>query len=97
MGSVTKLLHDYGVGRKKYEAHKKNQNPSERRIQEIKITTCTVLIRSGAPSWSWLLCMASVVSIINCMAQSSLSLRTPQKDVYGFTPDVMQLMEFELW
>ena len=88
MGSVTKLLHDYGVGRKKHEAHKKNQNPSERRIQDIKVNTRTILIRSGAPSLSWILCMSSVVSIINCMAHHSLSWRNPHEAAYGFTPDV---------
>ena len=50
MGSVRKLSRVYGVGSKQYEAQKQNQNPSERRIQEIKVTTRTVLDRSDAPS-----------------------------------------------
>ena len=43
MESVRKLLHTYGVGSNKYEAHKQNQNPAERRIQEIKVITSIVL------------------------------------------------------
>ena len=52
MGSVSKLLRAYGVGGKQSEPHKQNQNPAEHRIQEIKVTTCTVLDHYGAPSWS---------------------------------------------
>ena len=51
MGSVHKLIRAYGVGSKKYEAHKQNQNPVERRIHKIKVTNCTVLNCSGTPSW----------------------------------------------
>ena len=61
MVSVRKLLRAYGEGSKKYEAHKQNQNSSELRIQEIKVTTCIVLDYYGAPSWSCILCMAYVV------------------------------------
>ena len=97
MGCVRKLLCAYVVGRKKYKAHKKNQNPSERLIQETKSTTCTILDRSDTPSWSWILCMAYAVSIINCIAQQSLSWCTPHKAAYGFTPDIAHLKEFEFW
>ena len=64
MGIVRKLLHAYGVGSKKYESYKHNQNPDERLIKEIKGTASTVLDCSGAQIWSWLLCMAYVVSIL---------------------------------
>ena len=97
MGSVHKLLRAYGVGSKQYKAHKQNQNPAERHIQETKGTTFTVLDRSVAPRWSWLLCMAYVVSILNCISHSSLSWRTTQEAIYGFTPNVAHLMGFELW
>ena len=50
MGSVCKLLRAYEVESKKYEAHKQNHNPSENCIQDIKVTTCTILDCSGAPS-----------------------------------------------
>ena len=97
MGSVSKLLCAYGVGSKQYESYKQNNNPSERRIQDIKDNTRTVLDRSGTPSWSWLLCRIYAVSVLSCMAHQSLSWRTPHTSVYGFTPDVAQIMEFELW
>ena len=97
MGSVRKLLRAYVVGSKQYEAHKQNQNPDERRIQEIKCTTCTVLDSSGTPSFSWIICMAYSVSILSCMAHFSLSWCTTHEAEYGFTPDVAHLMEFELW
>ena len=97
MGSVRKLICAYGVVSKQYEAHKHNQNPAERSIQEIKGTNFTVINRSGAPSWSWILCMVYVVSILNCVAHIFLSCLTPHESAYGFTPDVAHLTYFELW
>ena len=97
MGSVRKLLRAYGVGSKQYEAHKQNQNPDECLIQYIKGTTCTFLDCSGAPIWSWILCMAYVVSILYCMVHCFLSWRTPHEAAYGCMPNVAHLMEFELW
>ena len=57
MWSGHNIIQAYGVGINKYKAHKHNHNPSKHRIQEIKFTTLTVLYRSGAPSWSSILCM----------------------------------------
>ena len=79
MGSVCKLLRAYGVGSKKYEAHKNNHNPAKRRIQEIKGTTWTIFDHYGAPSWSWILCMAYVVAILNYMVHRSLYWCTPHE------------------
>ena len=73
MGSVYKLLNAYKVGSKQSEAQKYNQNPAERRIQDIKGNTLTVLDHSVSQSWSWILCMDYVISIITCMAHGSLS------------------------
>ena len=93
MGSVRKLICAYGVVSKQYEAHKHNQNPAERSIQEIKGTNFTVINRSGAPSWSWILCMACVVSIINYMDRLSLYWRNPHEDEYGFMTNFAHPME----
>ena len=93
MGSLRKLIRAYGVRSKQSEAHKHNQNPAERRIQEIKGTNFTILNRSGAPSWSWLLCMACVVSIINFMDHLSLYWRNPHEDEYGFMTNFAHPME----
>ena len=75
--------------------HKQNQNPAERHIQNIKGTTCTVLDRSGAPSWSWLFWISYAVAILNCMSHQSLYWRTHHETDYIFTPDIENLMEFE--
>ena len=97
MGSVRKLLRDYGMGSKKSEVHKQNRNPRERCIQEIKGTTSTILDKSGAQIWSWILYIAYVISILNCMAHRSLSWRAPHETEYGFMHNVAHLMEFEFW
>ena len=91
---MQKLIRAYGVGSKQHEPHKQNQNPAERRIQDIKGTTRTVLDFFGAPIWSWLLCMAYVVLIINYIAHRPLSWRNTHKTAYLFTPVVAHLMEF---
>ena len=41
--------------------------------------------------------MAYVVSILNCVTHLSLSWHTPHEAAYGFTPDAVHLMKFELW
>ena len=97
MGSVRKILRAYGVESKQSEAHKQNQNPSECHIQEIKGTTRNFIDRSITPRWSWLLCMVYVVSLLKCMAHLSLYWRTPHEAAYVFTPNIMHLMDFELW
>ena len=77
MWSVRKLLCAYGVVSNKYESHKQNQNPAERRIQDIKGTSLTALDCSETPIWSYILCMAYVVLILKCMSRRSLSWHTP--------------------
>ena len=93
MGSLRKLLSAYGVRSKQSEAHKHNQNPAECRIQVIKGTNFTILNCYDAPSWSWLLCMACVVSIINFMDHLSLYWRNPHEDEYGFMTNFAHSME----
>ena len=65
MGSVRNLLWIYTVGSNTSESHKHNNNPDKHCIQDIKGTTHIVLDHYGAPSWSWILCMAYAVVILN--------------------------------
>ena len=67
MGIGQKLIRSYGVGSEQSEAHKQNQEPAVRQIQEIKGTNCTVLNHSESSSWYWFLCLACIVLIINWM------------------------------
>ena len=82
MESVLKILHAYGLGSKQSESHKQKYNPSERRINQIKETTITILDSSGAPSWSCILSMAYVVSILSWMSHLSLSWSTLHEAAY---------------
>ena len=63
---------------------------------EIKGTIFIILNCFSAPSWSWIICMACVVSITNCMGHHSLSCHKPHQDEYGFMTDVVHLMDFEI-
>ena len=92
MWSVRKLLCTFWVEIMKSEVHKYNQNPTERFFQEIKCTKHNMPDRFGAPSCSWLLCMAYFVVILICMAHNSLSWSTPHKAAHGFTLAVEHLI-----
>ena len=51
---VEDILRHYNCGHYKSEPHQQNQNPAERRIQDIKRHTNILLDRTGSPANTWL-------------------------------------------
>jgi hypothetical protein len=47
------------------EPYQQQQNPAERRYQTIKRAANRVLDRSGAPEYTWLMCLQFVCFILN--------------------------------
>jgi hypothetical protein len=47
------------------EPYKQQQNPAERRFQTVKRVTNNVLDRTGAPAYTWLLCLMYVCYVLN--------------------------------
>ena len=97
MGIAINLLCAYGVRENKYEAHKQNQNPVERRIQEINGTTCPDLDHSVTPSWYRIFYVQYIIVFLNFLLQKSLSWLSLHKYAYVFTPNVSHLTKFEFW
>jgi hypothetical protein len=52
--AFTEILRLYHIGNKHSEPYYQNQNPAERRIQEIKSMTNMAMDRVGAPPELWL-------------------------------------------
>ena len=92
--AVRDILRTYNMRDLQSEPHQQNQNPAERRIQEVKATTNILLDRSGAPESCWLLCMTFVVYMLNRLAHDTLGGRTPLEAAFGVTPDVSVLLVF---
>ena len=92
--AVRDILRQYNMRDLQSEPHQQNQNPAERRIQEVKSVTNTLLDRSGAPETLWLLCMTYVVYMLNHMAHATLKGRTPLQAAFGVTPDISALLAF---
>ena len=94
---VKDLLRMYGIQDWQSEAYMQHQNPAERRWQTVKTTSNTVLDRSGAPDYTWLLVLAYVCYILNHTAVASLDWRTPIQVLTGSTPDISILLRFTFW
>ena len=79
---------------KPYNQH---QNPAERRYQEVKRSTNILMDRTGAPSNTWLLAVMYVCFILNILSTASLDWKTPYQVLYGQTPDISEVFQFEFW
>ena len=74
------------------EPYRQNQNPSEWHSRTIKEWTNTILNRSGASAYGWLLCMSYVCYLLNQISCESLKGKIPLTKLYGITPDISILM-----
>ena len=79
------------------EPHQQNQNPAERRYRDVKFNAQRVMNMSGAPAFTWLLCMQYVCFIMNRMALGSLGWRTPFEKLTGQTPDISMIYRFKFY
>ena len=94
---VLDLLRNYVIGDWQSKPHFQHQNPAERRYQDVKRITNTLLDRTGAPSETWLLATLYVVFVLNVSSVESLDWKTPHQLLWGQTPDISELFQFEFW
>ena len=94
---VKDILRMYTIQDWQSEAYMQHQNYAERRWQTVKRTTNTLLDRTGAPDYTWLLATEYVCFVLNHTAVSSLHWRTPMEALTGSTPDVSVLLRFTFW
>ena len=79
------------------EPHQQHQNAAERKYQTIKRNVNTVLDRTGAPAYTWLLCLLYVCFILNRLSSEKLGWRSPLEYLTGSTPDISPLLRFHFW
>ena len=87
----------YNIKYLQTDPHHPNQNPAERRLQEVKKTVLTIMDRVGAPEELWHLCMQYMTYLLNRMAYPLLKNRTPIEVVTGQQPDVSALMRHHFY
>ena len=78
------------------EPYQQHQNPCERRYQDIKRMTNTLLDRTGSLPSTWLLAMAYVCFLLNHTYNGSIR-SIPITVATGSTPDISPLLAFTWW
>ena len=85
---VQDILRAYNISDWQSEPHHQNQNPAEWRYRTIKAWTNTIMNRTGAPAYCWLLTLQYVCYILNHISTGSLVGQVPLQVLYGVTPDI---------
>ena len=73
---VLDILRSYRIDDWQSEPYHEHQNFAERRYQTLKTTTNTVMDRTGAPAYTWLLALMYVCYVLNHTAHESLGWNT---------------------
>ena len=94
---VSDILRALFISSWQSEPYQQHQNPAERKYQTIKRTTNTILNRTGAPAYTWLLCLVYVCFLLNLMASEVLNWQSPLARLTGSTPDISPLLRFSFW
>ncbi|CAJ1944841.1 unnamed protein product [Cylindrotheca closterium] len=79
------------------EPHRQNQNPAERRYQDVKRLANRILDRTGAPPTLWLLALRYASFVYNYTAVKGLGWVTPIQALTGITPDISVLLCFHFY
>ena len=95
--AVKSILRKYNIKDLQTEPHHPNQNPAERRIQEVKKTSLIIMDRSGAPSSLWYLALQYTAYLLNRIAHPLLNNRMPIERCIGETPDISALLQFHFY
>ena len=76
--------------------HCQNQNPAERKIQDVKHRAILVLYQSGAPLVFWCYAIQFVTDCLNHTSKSKLDKSTPIEMLTGNTPDI-SMFRYAFW
>lgn len=94
---VLDILRSYRIDDWQSEPYHEHQNFAERRYQTLKTTTNTVMDRTGAPAYTWLLALMYVCYVLNHTAHESLGWNTPLFCLTGITTDISSLLQFRFY
>jgi hypothetical protein len=93
---VKQVLQPLHISTWQSELHQQHQNPAKHQYQNIKRLCSTILHRSGAPAYTWLLCLIYVCFLLNntwCEAVDDIPIRMSM----GSTNDISPLLCFHFW
>jgi hypothetical protein len=93
---VKQVLRPLHISTWQSEPHQQHQNPAERQYQNIKRLCNTILDRSGAPAYTWLLCLMYACFLLNntwCEAVDDIPIRMST----GSTNNISPLLCFHFW
>ena len=76
------------------EPGKQWQNPAERKIQDVKCITNTVMDRTASPPYLWLLCLMWVCFVLNNVTSDIINGNTPLFAATGQVNDISPLLRF---
>jgi hypothetical protein len=94
---VLQILRALCIGDWQSEPHQQQQNPAERHYQTIKQNTANrILDRTGAPPYTWLLCLIYVCYLLNHTYNASIN-GVPLTHLTGVTVDISPLLRFHFW
>jgi hypothetical protein len=91
---VQDILRAYCIGDWQSEPYHQNQNPAERRYQDVKRMANVVMDRTGSPAYTWLLALLYICFILNFTASASLQFQTPMTRMTGSTSDSSIITRF---
>jgi hypothetical protein len=93
---VKQVLQPLHISTWQSELHQQHQNPAKHQNQNIKQLCNTILDRSGALAYTWLLCLMYVCFLLNntwCEAVDDIPIRMSM----GCTNDMSPLLCFHFW
>jgi hypothetical protein len=94
---IKDILRAYHIADWKSEPHHQHQNFAERHYGNIKSRTNVILGRTGAPPYSWLLCLQYVAYLYNHISIKSHDWKAPIQLLLGETSDIIVLLQFAFW
>lgn len=94
---VKDILRAYVIKDWQSEPYHQHQNRAERKYQDLKRMATTIMDRTGAPPYTWLLALLYVAFLLNRTANPSLNHRTPLEALDGVTPDISILLRFHFY
>ena len=94
---VKDILRAYNINDWQSEPYHQNQNPAEWQYRTIKAWTNTIMNRTGAPTYCWLLILQYVCYILNHISTASLGGQVPLHVLYGVTPDISILLLYTFY
>lgn len=91
--SFQKIMRKYNIRSENTETHHPNQNPAEKKIQDVKRITKKILDWTGAPDFLWFFCMLCIVALLKYSATEYIFWITPHQAFFVTTPSVSALLQ----